>query len=173
MAARGGGKGAQNWQWALGSDTQTAGLFVSNNLAWVSGKAYTWLLTYDGNGNGSYTVSDGALTLFANTYNGSAGNTLRTGNSLAFDVVATAAAGTARVQASVATINGQAVSGAIATAGNSQASQQSLYYYLSSPAGFTAQGSVSMVFGGKNPPAANNLQFLINAGNTACFATDQ
>ena len=174
MNARGGGIAPPNWEWALGANTRKNGLFVSNNVAWVSGKHYAWTLRYDGNGNGTYTVKDGAQTLFTNTYTANAGNALRTGNELAFNVNATANAGTAKMQASVSAINGHPLTGSLATAGNNQSSEQWLYYYFPSLAtGFTVQGTLALSFTGAKPPGGANLEFAVNAGNTACLVSGQ
>ena len=174
LNARGGGSGAQNWEWALGADTQKSGLFVSSNQTWVTNRPYAWTLNYDGAGNGSYTVKDGTQTLFTASYASTSVNPLHTGNALGFSVAATANAGTAKMLATVTSINGQTVTGGLATAGNNQPSTQSVYYYFPALAtGFTAKGTLALNFTGNSPPATSNLLFTVNAGNTACFASGQ
>jgi RHS repeat-associated protein len=69
--------------------------------------------------------------------------------------------------ASVASINGHALSGAVSQTGNNTQAEQNLYYFFPPmAAGFTATGTVSLTYG--SLPAGARVQFLARAGTIAC-----
>lgn len=175
LAVRGGGPAAHNPEWALGSNLERNSRFVANHLEWRSGKNYAWRLTYDGQGNGTYAVSDGSQPLFANTYTAAnPRHALRSGNALEFGVASSAHAGVASIRVAVETINGHAVAGMLATAGSGEVDRQSLHYYSPAlAAGFTAQGTVGLLFTGNRPPHGDALQFTVNSGYSACYAAER
>ena len=48
LEGRSGNPGAADCEWGLGYNTQLSGGFVKGEWTWVSGKAYSFSLTYDG-----------------------------------------------------------------------------------------------------------------------------
>lgn len=48
LEGRSGKPGAADWEWGLGYNTQLSGGFTKGEWAWVSGKAYSFSLTYEG-----------------------------------------------------------------------------------------------------------------------------
>src|SRR6185369_11443445 len=84
LEVKSGKSGSGDWEWALGSNTQASGQFVSSDLTWVNKKSYSWTLSYDGKGSGTYTVLDGSKKLFSKTFKKSGTKLLRTGNALEF-----------------------------------------------------------------------------------------
>ena len=168
LEVRSGRPGAQDWEWGLGTNTQQTGSFAKSYLDWVSGRVLTYTLSYDGAGAGSFTVYDGATPLATQTWNDPA-KPLRAGNALKLYVKSTADAGTATVQVTTATLNGLPAAGSIQTAGNSQFSEQTLYWYFPAmTGGFTITGTVTLTFSGANPPQGSRLNFLVTAGTVTC-----
>jgi len=168
LEVRGGRPGTQDWEWGLGTNTQQTGSFVKSYLDWVSGRVLTYTLSYTGAGAGTFTVHDGATQLTTQTWNDPL-KPLRAGNALKFYVKSSADSGTATVQATVSTINGLPASGSIQTAGNSQFSDATMYWYFPGMAGgFTVTGTVTLTYPGTNPPQGSRLNFIVTAGNITC-----
>lgn len=167
LQARGGGPA--EWEWALGTDVDTAGNFVSADQDWESGKLYGWTLAYDGQGNATVSVRDGATTLFTRSFAASPGKELRTGIALQLGVTTLPEAGTARVEAALTRLMGQALAGALATRGDATYSESQLTYFL--PAmlgGFSAEGTLRLSFPDALPPAGARLRFSVGSGNVDC-----
>ena len=151
---------------------------MASQLAWVSGKAYGWSLSYDGKGNGGFDVKDGATLLLAQTYTAAKAKSsddsakmkpLRSGNALKFSAAAKAGLGSAKIEAAITQINGSPVNGKVATAGNNLAGQAQQFFY--SPAlmqGLRVDGLITLSFSGSAPPVGNNLNFFAASGNLAC-----
>jgi len=165
--ARGGKSGLADWEWALGYNTLAAAQSAQQNWDWVSGKSYKWTLTYDGKGNGSYSVYDGSKLLFKRDYNGAAG-TLHAGNALKFQVQSAEGLGSAKINATATTLNGKAIDVNLATAGNNKASSASVYYFYPAMAnGFTVSGTVKLTFSG-TVPSGPKIGFTVTSGNVSC-----
>lgn len=166
LQARGGDAGS--WQWALGTDTSTVGAFTPGAFNWISGKSYGWSLTYDSAGNGSLNVLDGGTTALVLSFPATSG-ALRIGNAVQIGVRAQAAAGSAKLDAGVTRLQGQAVSGAQSTGGDGTYSEGQITYLL--PAGaLNASGTLKLTFPDLAPPAGDLLQFTVHAGSAACRA---
>ena len=132
-----------DWAWSLGAVPSVAFLSTQQSLDWVSGKTYGWTLVYNGNGQGTYTVSDGAKLLFSRTYSSSS-LPLASGNMLEFHIAASADAGAATMEVAVQTINGKPVNATLATPGNSQPFEATAdYYYPAMTGGFQLAGQHS------------------------------
>jgi choice-of-anchor A domain-containing protein len=169
LEVRGGRKGAADWEWGLGVNTQSAGQFVQSNLDWVSGKNYRFVLNYDGIGNGRMQVFDGATSLFVRdfTANGAAG--LRAGDALDLHVQSSTGTGNSKITVNATQLNGKALSESIATIGNGNVSEARLtYFYPVMRSGLQLEGSVRMDFPGNAPPTGSRLSFTVNAGNLSC-----
>ena len=170
LEGRGGKPSASDWQWGLG---QLSGSFVKGQLNWVSGKAYSFSLTYDGQGNGSYQVRDNGVVLLTKTYTGSPGKQLRTGNAIQVWVKANANVGTAKVNLNVNSINGRSLNKPIQTAGNNLYSfDAATFEGQSLTTGFTLNGTVTLIFTG-TIPYGSRLNFAVTAGNTTCATQQQ
>ena len=171
LEVRSGRPGTQDWEWGLGLNTQQAGQFTQAYLNWVNNIAYAFTLTYDGAGNGTYSVADGGTVLFTKTWTGG----LDAGNALKFYVKSSANIGVGNlVTARITSIDGTAVDATIATAGNNLFSEQSVYFAGNSLSdGFTAQGTVTMTFTGSYPPLGSRLNFMVTAGNVTCPQAQQ
>ncbi len=165
--ARGGKSGTSDWEWALGFNTLAASQSAQQSADWVSGKTYKWTLTYDGKGNGSYSVYDGSKLLFKRDYNG-AGGTLHAGNALKFQAQSAEGLGSAKISATATTLNGKAIDVNLSTAGNDKSSSATVYYfYPAMTNGFTVNGTVKLTFSG-SVPAGSKIGFTVTSGNVSC-----
>jgi hypothetical protein len=117
LEVRGGRLGAADWEWGLGVNTQQSGSFVSQSLDWISGRPFTWDLTYAADGSATITVRDGAEQRFSRTFTPSAAPGMRSGNALRLYVKASADSGAARVAATLSEINGAPANVSISTLG--------------------------------------------------------
>lgn len=168
LEARGGRTGTTGWEWALGANTQTTGKYSSANLDWVSGRVLDWTLTYDGKGGAAVVVKNGTSQVASLAYSSSTDG-MTTGNALKFTVTSTADAGTAKINATVNSINSKGVTGTLATAGNSTASTSSLVYYFPAlKTSSVSKGTIKFTFTGTSPPQDARLDFTITAGNVTC-----
>jgi hypothetical protein len=166
LQARGGAWG-DDWEWGLGADLGTTGRFAAGQHQWVSGRQYGWNVNYDAAGNGRLTVLDGTSAVLSLDVAAAADARLRSGNAVQFGVRAGAAAGQARIDASVTKLQGQAVAGAQATRGDGSYSEGQLTYLL--PAGpLSAAGTVRLSFPDLTPPPGSALRFSVQAGQAAC-----
>ena len=173
LEGRSGKPGAADWEWGLGYNTQLSGGFSKGEWTWVSGKAYSFTLTYDGQGNGSYQVRDNGVVLLTKTYTGSPGKLLRTGNAIQVWVKANANVGTAKVNLNVNSINGRSLNKPIQTAGNNLYSfDAATFEGQSLTTGFTLNGTVTLTFTG-TIPYGSRLNFAVTAGNTTCATQQQ
>ena len=160
--ARGGNAGSA-WEWAIGTDTEGS-QSVKGSLDWVSGKLYAWTLNYSGAGAATIEARDAGTLVLSRTW--AVG--MDTGNALQVQVSTNASIGPGiTMAASVTSINGHALSGAVSQTGNNTQAEQNLYYfYPPMAAGFIATGTVSLTYG--SLPAGARVQFLARAGTIAC-----
>ena len=163
-----------DWEWGLGYNTQLSGGFVKGEWTWVSGKAYSFTLSYDGQGNGTYTVSDNGSVLLSKAYTGSPGKLLRTGNALQAWVKTSPNIGLgAKVKLTVNSINGTVLNRTIQTLGNNLESFDAVTVEGQNlTTGFSLTGTVTLTFSG-TIPYGSRLNFAITAGNTACTTQQQ
>ena len=139
----------------------------------MSGKAYAFTLSYDGQGNGTYTVSDNGTILLSKTYTGSPGKLLRTGNAIQVWVKANANIGSAKVNLTVNSLNGTTLNKTLQTAGNNLYSfDAATFEGQNLNAGFTLNGTVTLTFSG-TIPYGSRLNFAVTAGNTTCTTQQQ
>lgn len=163
-------KNGADWAWSLGANRTLAAKSVQQNLDWISGKTYGWSLTYDGQGGGSYTVTDASTPLFSRSYSGAAGK-LDAGNILELSVNAKAEAGAGTIEASVQSLNGNPIIGNLAATGSVQPSQSSSYfYYPSMTSGFQLLGSIRLTFPNADALLDDRLDFTVTSGNSLCRA---
>ena len=174
LEGRSGKPGAADWEWGLGYNTQLSGGFTKGEWTWVSGKAYSFTLTYDGLGNGSYQVRDNGVVLLTKTYSGSPGKLLRTGNAIQAWVKTSPNIGIgAKVRLTVNSINGSSLNRTIQTAGNNLDSfDAATFEGQNLTTGFTLNGTVMLTFTG-TIPYGSRLNFAVTAGNTACATQSQ
>jgi hypothetical protein len=166
LEVRGGKPGAADWEFGLGSNTQTAGLFVQAEHTWVSGVAYRYVLSYSGTGGGNIKLYNGATLLFDKTYTGTA--PLRVGDALQLYVKSSAGIGNAVVAVTADKVNGLTTSGAIATRGDNVFNELRLnYFYPPMKSSFVIEGTVKLTFTG-TIPTGSRLNFMINSGNLIC-----
>jgi choice-of-anchor A domain-containing protein len=166
LEVRGGKPGAADWEFGLGSNTQTAGLFVQAEHTWVSGVAYRYVLSYSGTGGGNIKLYNGATLLFDKTYTGTA--PLRVGDALQLYVKSSAGIGNAVVAVTADKVNGLTTSGAIATRGDNAFNELRLnYFYPPMKSSFVIEGTVKLTFTG-TIPTGSRLNFMINSGNLIC-----
>ena len=159
-----------DWAWSLGAVPDNPKFAAQQNLDWISGKTYGWTLTYNGAGQGTYTVSDGATQLFARTYSVAA-QPLAAGNMLEFHMAATVDAGPAKMEASVQSINGNPVNANFATPGNSQPFASTAYFYYPAMAsGFQLAGTLRVTYTSPIQLRDWQLDFTVVSGNSSCQA---
>jgi RHS repeat-associated protein len=160
--ARGGNAGPA-WEWAIGTDTE-ASQSAKGSLDWVSGKLYAWTLTYSGAGAATIEVRDAGALVLSRTWTVG----MDAGNALQVQVSTNPSIGPGTTMAaSVSSINGQALAGAVSQTGNNtQAEQNLFYFYPPMAAGFTASGTVSLTYG--SLPAGARVEFKVRAGNLPC-----
>jgi len=166
LEAHSGRPGARGWEWRIGTNLRRARTSDETDLDWVSGKPYGFRLTYDGAGSASVTVQDGQMELFTLSQSGG----MDVGNALQFQVQSAAAIepGTL-IQASITSIDGQAVSETLQTAGDGTFSELAKVFAGESlKNGFMVEGTVSLTFTGSYPPRGSRLRFLVAAGNVTC-----
>jgi Bacterial Ig-like domain len=171
LEVQGGRIGTAGWEWALGTNTQTAGKYASANLDWVSARSLDWTLSYDGKGGATVIVKNGTSQVVSLSYSATPDGMI-TGNALKFSAATTADAGTAKINATVTSINGQGVTGSFATAGNSTASTSSLVYYFPAlKTSSVSKGTIKFTFTGSAPPQDARMDFTVTAGNLTCGTT--
>jgi RHS repeat-associated protein len=171
LEVRSGRPNNADWQWGLGTNTQQAGSFVQAYLNWVSGRAYNFTLSYDGQGNGTYSVSYNGTQLFAKTWRGG----LQVGNALQFYAKTTAGIGAGNfITVNLTSIDNLPVNATLQTAGDNLFDQASLTYLIpAQPTGFTVSGTIAFTFVGSAPPTGSRLNFLITAGNVTCQSSPE
>ena len=171
MEVHSGRPGERGWEWGLGTNTRDFNNSARADLDWVSGKPYGFVLTYDGAGNARVAVRDGASELFALTWTGG----MDVGNALRFMVRSPAGIGAGnRISALITSIDGQAVSQTLATAGDDAFSEVvGVYAGTSLRDGYSVEGTVTFTFTGRYPPRGNQLDFTVTAGNVTCQGTAQ
>ena len=167
-----------NWDWSLGfrqldvrlgADTQQPGGFARQRMRWAADRPYTWVLNYDGKGNGTITVRDGLVQRVSFTYATGTQAGLRAGNALKLSVSARAYPGTATASATLSNINGMPASVSLRATGNSLLSEQSVVLaYATQPTAFTATGTVTMSHSSSPTPLWSRLNFMVTAGSVAC-----
>ncbi len=171
LEVRGGRTGTADWEWGLGSNTQSAGQFVSEHLNWIHGKDYRFVLRYDGQGSGSYQVLDGSNLLFTKTFNAGPGRQLRTGNALELFAKTNAGQGSARVVTTLNRLENGSYSETLQTAGDNNYSEvRSIYFSPALVDGFELEGTIRLEFTGTAPPTGSRLNFFVTAGNLTCGA---
>ncbi len=168
LEARGGraAKGT-DWAWSLGANRQ-ATTSAQQSLDWITGKTYAFSLTYDGAGAGSYTVRDGATTLFTRSYAGAAGK-LDAGDTLRIVASAKAEAAAGRLDVNVQSINGKPVGLGVAAAGTSPGSASLYLYYPAMASGFELSGTIRIT-ASADALLADRLDFTVTAGRSVCRA---
>jgi uncharacterized repeat protein (TIGR01451 family) len=157
-----------DWAFSLGADREQYAKSSQQGFAWVTGNTYSWSLTYDGQGGGTYSLSDAGTTLVTRSYSGAAGK-LRTGNALELDITAKPAAGTGRIDADNFAINGNSVGSGIFAVGTQQPGESFLYFYHPPMAGgFQLSGSIKLTFTTLASLLNSRLDFTVTAGNSLC-----
>jgi RHS repeat-associated protein len=160
--ARGGNSGPA-WEWAVGTATES-GQKVQGSLDWVSGRSYTWTLTYSGSGAATLELRDAGAVVLALTY----ASGMDAGNALELQVATNPSIGPdTTIAAGIASLKGKAVSGALAQTGSNQESAQRIYlYYPPMSQGFAAQGTVALSYA--SLPTGSRVDFRARAGTLAC-----
>jgi RHS repeat-associated protein len=156
-----------DWQWGLGTNTEREGSFVQAHLKWISGRAYNFTLSYNGQGAGTYTVSYRGTELFSKTWR----KGLQVGNALQFYAKTAAGIGAGNfITVHVTSINGAPVNATLQTAGDNLLDQATLAYVIpmQPSGGFTLSGTVAFTFTGHAPPTGSRMDFLITSGNVTC-----
>ncbi|MFO1323091.1 MAG: SdrD B-like domain-containing protein [Burkholderiales bacterium] len=167
-----GGRGKLDWAWSLGTNRTQASNSVQQTLDWITGKTYGFTLTYDGQGGGSYTVTDAGSTLFTRVYSNATGK-LRAGNTVEVSVNAKPEAGAATIEASVLSVNGKPVVGNLLATGTVQPGKSSLYfYYPAMTGGFQLAGSVRLTFPISDALLGDRLDFTVTSGTLSCRAAN-
>jgi len=166
LLARGGNAGPA-WEWALGPDTDVDGQNVKASHDWVSGKVYSWTLSYAGT-SASVELRDGGTLLFTRTF----ATGMDRGNALHFQVNTNPSIGpTTTIAATVTQIAGNAVAGSLSQTGNNQEAVQNLYFFFPGmAAGFTAQGTVTLTYA--SLPSGSRVDFRVRAGTISCTSTN-
>ncbi len=166
MEVHSGRPGKRGWEWGLGTNTRDFEASAREDLNWVSGKPYGFQLTYDGAGNASVRVTDAGTELFTLTWTGG----MDVGNALRFVVRSQEGIGAGNlIRVDITSIDGQAVSESLATAGDNTLSREvRIFSGESLKDGYTVEGTVTFVFTGAYPPLGNRLDFHVTAGNVTC-----
>jgi len=161
--ARGGNSGPA-WEWAVGTDTES-GQKAQGSLDWTSGKAYSWKVINSGTGSEVLEIRDGGTLVLSLTYPSG----MDAGNALELQVSTNPSIGSdTTIAASITSLNGYGVSGAVSQTGNGTQAAQTLYYYFPPmQQGFTAEGTVSLTYPA-NLPTGSRVQFTVRAGTIAC-----
>ena len=161
--ARGGNSGPA-WEWAVGTDTES-GQKVQGSLDWTSGKAYSWKVINSGTGSEVLEIRDAGTLVLSLTYPSG----MDAGNALELQVSTNPSIGSdTTIAASIASLNGYGVSGAVSQTGNGTQAAQTLYvYFPPMQQGFTAEGTVSLTYPA-NLPTGSRVQFTVRAGTIPC-----
>lgn len=166
MEVHSGRPGERGWEWGLGANTRDFEASAREDIDWVSGKPYTFQLTYDGMGNASVRVTDADKELFTLTWTGD----MDVGNALRFVVRSREGIGAGnRIQVNITSIDGHPVTETLATAGDDSFSREARIFASESlKDGYTVEGTVTFAFQRGYPPRGNRLDFHVTAGNVAC-----
>ena len=161
--ARGGNSGPA-WEWAVGTDTES-GQKVQGSLDWISGKAYSWKVINSGTGSEVLEIRDAGTLVLSLTYPSG----MDAGNALELQVSTNPSIGSdTTIAASITSLNGYGVSGAVSQTGNGTQAAQTLYvYFPPMQQGFTAEGTVSLTYPA-NLPTGSRVQFTVRAGTIPC-----
>jgi len=132
---------ATTWAWALGTNTQVTGSFVPGYMGWISGRVYSFTLSYNGQGAGTYTVSYAGTQLFSKTWN----TGLQVGNALQLSVKTTAGIGAGNfITVNLTNADGTPVNSTLQTAGDNLLDQATLTYIIpAQPNGFSVSGTIA------------------------------
>jgi RHS repeat-associated protein len=158
------GKRGGAWEWALGTDTRT-GQKVQANLDWASGQVYSWRLVNSGAGSEVLEIRDAGRLRLRLAYPSG----MDAGNALELRVQTHPSVGAkTSIEASLTSLNGHSVSGALSQPGTRSRSEQALYYYFPDMAqGFRAEGTVRLTYP-KKPRSGSRVHFTVRAGTIPC-----
>ena len=163
MALGRGGQSGPSWEWAVGPDAGGSQQ-VQGSLDWASGKVYDWSVSYNGAGSATLQVRDAGTLVLNLTYP----SAMDAGNTLKFHVSTNPAIGSdTTISAAISQISGNAVTGSISQTGNNtQAEQNTYFFFPGMSSGFTAAGTVSLTYA--SLPAGSKVQFYVQSGTIAC-----
>ncbi len=158
------GKRGRAWEWALGTDTRTHQK-VQASLDWASGQVYSWRLVNSGAGSEMLEIRDAGRLRLRLAYPSG----MDAGNALELRVQTHPSVGAkTSIEASLTSLNGHSVLGALSQPGTRARSEQALYYYFPQMAqGFAAEGTVSLTYPRK-PRSVSRVQFTVRAGTIPC-----
>lgn len=173
LEIRSGRRGAADWEWGVGANTQQAGRFAQiANIDWIDKREFTWTLEYLADGRAVLVVRDGTTIRGTATFTPPAGSAgMRSGTGLRLYVRAVADTAPATITGRITEINGAATSVEF-TAANSAPGSESTAVLEFPPmaAGLSARGSVRLTFSGLAPPNGSRLSMTVTAGDVACRA---
>lgn len=131
-------------------------------------KTYTWRLTYDGAGRGTFAIYDGAALVATRTYTGS-GGPLRTGNAVQVTAASATQVGKPnKVRVALTKLNGYAVDAVLETVNTVSTYQTSAYYKTPLlTAGMVLEGTVTFTHATTKWPAPLTLGLYVRMGNVS------
>lgn len=163
------------FQWELGTGDEF-GSGNANLRAPIDPRiTYQWTLSYDGIGNASLTVSNGAIVIGSIDYFFSSivpgMPALNTGNAISLSAVADSAFSsvpplpTATIEISTTSLNGTPLSDSIGNANGEHLDASLFYYSEGMTSGFVLSGTIKA---GELPAPDDYTYFRIHAGNVSC-----
>ena len=182
LEMRGGGDGPlappvglSPWEWALGTDVESEGSYVSNDdFRWSSEAVYRWQLTYNVDGSAELIVTDDLpppfppVLLFNETFVPAELPGMRSGNALRLSATLDASEAETPIVFTVDSVNGVPASVVLLAGVAPQRDGSIAMYYPAMMAGMELQGTVQLTFSGRNPPLGSNLSIQLHAGEIAC-----
>jgi RHS repeat-associated protein len=185
LEVRSGRLNAADWEWGLGTNTQSASSFQNiNNINWPNGNTgglpINFTLTYNADGSGVITLFDNATNaqLATKTFAAPAAPAtgLRVGNAIRLWVKSNAGIGIgAKIKGTITEVDGVALGAPIAleTAGDNNYSEQATVIALAAPANtgtMTVKGNMLLGWTGAASaiPTGSRLNAAINAGTITC-----
>lgn len=173
LEIRSGRRGAADWEWGVGTNTQQAGRFAQiANIDWIDKRDFTWTLDYQTDGRAILVVRDGATVRGTATFTPPASSPgMRSGSGLRLYVRAVADTAPATITGRVTEVNGAPTSLELSAANTAPGSESvAALEFPPMAAGLSARGSVRLTFTGLAPPNGSRLSMTVTAGDVACRA---
>jgi hypothetical protein len=173
MEVRGGAVGAGDWEWAIGTNTQTAGGSAKiNNINWANGSHIKFVYTIATTGQKTLRLINEANQIIATAEHTTTPASPST-NALRLFVTQAAGLGIGtRTRAEITAINEQTLASPIflETLGNNAAGNQSKVFLAAASSltnALSVEGRVTMFWSGPYPNGSR-LGVTLNAGNSSC-----
>jgi CheY-like chemotaxis protein len=168
LAIHGGLPGVDDWEWAIGTNTNSQQHSVSQDLGWISGKRYAWTIAYTSTGSATLTVSDAGVVLFSKSFVPSSAPGMRSGTAVRMSASLNNSAPDTPILATIDRVNGAPATAVLNLGVAAQRDGSVVVYFPGMATGAQIEGTVQISFVGSAPPERKKLSVDVNAGAVAC-----